>query len=1290
MCILSALNINAEVYEGSCGTNVKYSLDTETGDLIITGTGQMGESFPLPLYSLKSYVKTAIISDGVTSMGSYTFSGYANLTSVIIGNDVASIGDYSFLNDCSLTSVTIGNSVTSIGTQAFEGCTSLASIAIPNSVTSIRSCAFKDCSSLITVAIPNSVISMENSVFRGCSNLISVTIPNSITRIEDGDFAGCSSLTSITIPNSITSIGDFAFQNCVGLASIEIPNSVTSIGGSAFQNCSVLTSVTIGNSVTSIGSGAFLGCSGLTSITLPNSVTSIGSGAFSRCYGLMSISIPNSVTNIGWYVFSDCSGLTSITIPSSVVSIGNGAFSGCSGLTSITIPNSVTSIGNQAFSGCSGLVSITVESGNQVYDSRGQCNAIVETSTNALIQGCKTTVIPYTVTSISKYAFRKCTSLTSAIIPNSVTSIGEDAFWGCGLSSIIIPNSVTLIGSGAFFNSPTLTDIYVVAKNPPSLEYNAFDSLVRLHIDRDSKDAYMSAVNWGDFNLINDIPLPLEISVNNVTRFYGDDNPLLTLNYTGFITGDDERIFNSIPQASTTATKTSDVGDYPVTISGGSISSFYQPLYQLIYKQGLFTVAKAPLSIKAINASKIYGEDNPIFDYVYKGFVNSETEDILITKPVGTTTATKTSPVGTYPITFSGGEATNYAFTYEQGELTVSKAGLTAKVKDATKVYGDENPSFDIEYVGLKNGETAPEWTTAPTIQTAATKTSDVGDYAIKANDAVAKNYDLAIADGKLTVTQAPLTITATNASRQYFDDEPAFEYSCTGFRNGDDKQALTKEPALVTEAEKTSAVGTYKITPSSAEAKNYAISYEQGELTITKRELKATSHASRLYGEENPTLPIEYTGFVNSETEDVLTTKPVATTTATKTSPVGTYPITVSGGEATNYAFTYEQGELTVSKAGLTAKVKDATKVYGDENPSFDIEYVGLKNGETVPEWTTAPTIQTAATKTSDVGDYAIKANDAVAKNYDLAIADGKLTVTPAPLTIKANDMTRLYYSENPSLDYTCNGFVNGDDKSTLSVKPNLLTLATLTSNVGNYDIEASGAVNPNYSISYEKGKLSVTPRTLTASVGNYERIYNEDNPAFEVTYTGFVGNEGESVITTKAVATTTATKTSDAGTYPIEVSGGGATNYIFSYNSGTLTINKAEQTISWEQDLTGLKVGEQIELKAESTSGLPVTYQMESNNVAEVYAAGAKWYLDCKADGEVQIVAMQEGNQNYYSSTRIRKKVVVGDDVTGIRAAKSEHNDNLPTYDTMGRKVMELKRGQVYIRQGKKFVVK
>ena len=198
------------------------------------------------------------------------------------------------------------------------------------------------------------------------------------------------------------------------------------------------------------------------SITIPESVvyngttcsvTSIGNYAFYYCSGLTSVTIGNSVTSIGNGAFWGCSGLTSITIPNSVTSIGNYAFSGCSGLTSVTIPNSVTSIGTDAFSGCSGLTSIKVATNNSKYDSRDNCNAIVETATNALIGGCKNTVIPNSVTSIGDCAFAYCEGLTSIDIPNSVTSIGFQAFKDCsGLTSVTIPNSVTSIGSGAFCN----------------------------------------------------------------------------------------------------------------------------------------------------------------------------------------------------------------------------------------------------------------------------------------------------------------------------------------------------------------------------------------------------------------------------------------------------------------------------------------------------------------------------------------------------------------------------------------------------------------------------------------------------------------------------------------------------------------------------------------------------------------------------------------------------------------------------------------------------------------------
>ena len=367
--------------------------------------------------------------------------------------------DTSISGELTIPETIEGYPVTGIGYWAFENCTDLTNVTIPDSVIYIGSGAFRDCTGLTNVKIPDSVISIGDNAFDGCGNLTSITIPNSITSIGNCTFESCAKLTYITIPNSVTSIGDHAFDGCTGLTGITIPGSVISIGDGAFVHCENLTSITIQNGVTNIGMSAFYGCSGLTNIVIPNSVTSIGFTAFQDCIGLTSVTIPDSVTSISEGVFADCKSLTSITIPKSVTSIGDDAFLRCRNLTSVTIPDSVTSIENNVFGECVGLTSIKVSKNNKVYDSRNNCNAIIETKTNKLISGCKNTVLPNDITSIGACAFYGCRNLTSITIPNSVTSIGSEAFYGCtGLISVTIPSSVTSIGESAFGYHVTFDD----------------------------------------------------------------------------------------------------------------------------------------------------------------------------------------------------------------------------------------------------------------------------------------------------------------------------------------------------------------------------------------------------------------------------------------------------------------------------------------------------------------------------------------------------------------------------------------------------------------------------------------------------------------------------------------------------------------------------------------------------------------------------------------------------------------------------------------------------------------
>ncbi len=481
--------------------------------------------------------------------------------------------------------------VTKIGSYAFAYCQALTSITIPNSVKSFEESAFYECNRLKQVNI-NSIeawckiifknfwsnpISIAHHLYLNGNEVTELSIPNTITEIKEDAFKGCEGLTKVIIPNSVTSIGYDAFYNCSSLADVVIPNSVISIDTDAFGNtawynnqpagmvyagqvaykyrgympektqitlregtkgiasqcfsdyCSNLTSIYIPNTVITIGYRAFYNCYSLKSVTIPNSVKTIGANAFESS-GLKSVSLSNSLTYIGNQAFFSCD-LGAVTLPGSLLYIGKSAFTSCK-ISSINIPSSVTYIGAGAFSSCEKLKSITVAGGNSHYDSRGDCNAIIETATNTLIVGCKNTIIPNSITTIGSSAFLysglssfnipssvthigdgafSCCDFTSVTIPNTVTAIDEYAFSGCKkMKSLTIGSAVTFIGKGAFFDCVKLEEIKSNIANVDNIKIgrDVFFCVpywsCALLIPRGSSSIYKKNEQWKKFEKISE------------------------------------------------------------------------------------------------------------------------------------------------------------------------------------------------------------------------------------------------------------------------------------------------------------------------------------------------------------------------------------------------------------------------------------------------------------------------------------------------------------------------------------------------------------------------------------------------------------------------------------------------------------------------------------------------------------------------------------------------------------------------------------------------------------------
>ena len=557
-CAIHTLNLPASLYGVNSEAFTGSSIVQFTGDMVADdGISLIFDNTLVAIAPAGIGTEYGVPTEAIT-IGDGVFRDFYGIEHINIHDKITSIGSEAFKNCGSLTSIAIPDSVKSIGSGIIAGCSSLKSISLGANIESINKEMFTGCDSIEQFSGKFATEDGYALVFNGtliafakACGIDEYTIPADITYIEESVFANCTNISlfrfeSTTPPtlgaNVFAGIDNLqisipveaveAYLTCdwpydyrraiIELADINnIPDScrlyyttndnkklgvypvdgrtvlshnytdgvgmvvffepLTTIGDYAFYQCYSLTSVTIPDSVTTIGQCAFNECYSLTSVTIPNNVTTIGDEAFRCCYSLTSVTIPDSVTTIGNYAFFGCRGLTSVTIGDSVTSIGSYAFNYCSSLTSITIPDIVTTIGEAAFADCSSLQEFNgkfAEDNGRILVIDGVLvafapaglteYAILDSVTSIgdeAFYGCRSltsVTIPEGVTTIGFRAFTWCRSLTSVTIPINVTTIGDEAFFGCsGLTSVTIPEGVTTIGYGAFNGCSSLTSVTI-------------------------------------------------------------------------------------------------------------------------------------------------------------------------------------------------------------------------------------------------------------------------------------------------------------------------------------------------------------------------------------------------------------------------------------------------------------------------------------------------------------------------------------------------------------------------------------------------------------------------------------------------------------------------------------------------------------------------------------------------------------------------------------------------------------------------------------------------------------
>lgn len=408
--------------KATCGENLTWSINQNTGALVISGSGPMynfTSSSPAPWYSNRASIRSLSLPQGLTT-----------------------IGDRAFANCSELTGISLSSSITSIGSYAFSGCTKLSSVTLPSTLSALSSGIFENCSALQSITLPDTTTSIGSCAFSGCTKLSSVNLPSALSAIPYATFENCSALKSVTLPDTIASIGSYAFYNS-GIESIVIPANVERIEEYTFAGCYSLTSLTLPDNLKYIGSNAFSSNNVITSVNI-SSLTSWLNIQF-----LGNFSTSNPLAN-GASLVVNGTLLTHLEIPSTVSTVNTGAFYGYQKLTSVVVPSHVTSVGKDAFHGCTNLTYADISSTSIGIQSFYGCSRL------------STVILNGSLKTIPENVFSECTSLTSIDIPDTVTTIGASAFYNCSaLERIKMPSQIMSIANVALYNCTSLRRVYL-------------------------------------------------------------------------------------------------------------------------------------------------------------------------------------------------------------------------------------------------------------------------------------------------------------------------------------------------------------------------------------------------------------------------------------------------------------------------------------------------------------------------------------------------------------------------------------------------------------------------------------------------------------------------------------------------------------------------------------------------------------------------------------------------------------------------------------------------------------